>query len=101
MIRRMRGVMVVLAAASLALATACGGGGGASEEEADDTQQTAGGAEPVADPTDGGRRRAVQGAECDFGGAADRTCQRGLFCCYGPPDDPGEHGECMPECPEY
>ncbi len=53
------------------------------------------------DPTDGGRRRAEQGARCDFGGSAELTCQRGLDCCYGPPSDPGAFGECMSECPAY
>jgi hypothetical protein len=53
------------------------------------------------DPTDGGRRRASEGARCDFGGAADLTCHRGLDCCYGPPDDPGAFGECRAECPQY
>ena len=97
----MRRLKVVLAAACFALATACGGGGSSAEESTDDSAQTAGGAEETADPTDGGRRRATQGAVCDFGGSADRTCERGLYCCYGPPDNPGEHGQCMPECPEY
>jgi hypothetical protein len=53
------------------------------------------------DPTDGGRRRALENAQCDYGGAADLTCQRGLFCCYGPPDNPGDFGQCMIECPQY
>ncbi len=94
----MRGVRVAVAAGWLAVA-GCGGssGGAAAEDEA----ATTAGAEEGGDATDGGRRRAARGAACDFGGAADLTCQRGLYCCYGPPDNPGDQGECMPECPEY
>lgn len=57
-------------------------------------------AEVVGDPTDGGRRRAHEGAQCDYGGNADLTCRRGLYCCYGPPENPGTFGQCMAECPE-
>ena len=85
----------------LLLAAGCGGGAASSSA----TTTTEGGDEPAAatveDPTEGGRRRAAQGDDCDYGGAALRTCQIGLYCCYGPPDNPGEHGSCMPECPEY
>ncbi|MGE0786301.1 MAG: hypothetical protein AB7S26_11480 [Sandaracinaceae bacterium] len=82
------------------LLAACGGGA-ANEEPTDtaDTTQTTG--SEAADPSEGGRRLARQGEECDFGGAAEHTCQLGLSCCYGPPDDPGDHGACQPECPEY
>jgi hypothetical protein len=55
----------------------------------------------VGDPTDGGQRRADVGDRCDHGGAADLTCERGLFCCYGPPDNPGTFGQCQIECPSY
>lgn len=84
-------------ALAFACALGCGGGGPPPETEPEPAAQSSGGE----DPTDGGRRRAEAGASCDYGGAAERTCQRGLYCCYGPPDDPGEHGECMPECVEY
>ena len=57
-------------------------------------------AQVVGDPTDGGRRRAAAGDRCDYGGAAELTCQRGTVCCYGPPEDPGAYGQCMVECPE-
>ena len=83
------------------LAVGCGGGSGANtspEERGESTATTSSGGE---DPTEGGRRRATAGVDCDFGGAAESTCQRGLFCCYGPPDNPGDHGQCMAECPEY
>lgn len=78
--------------AFLAVAVACGGGA-AEEEEAPPPTTTAG--DEGGDPTEGGRRRAARGAACDHGGSADRTCQRGLFCCYQ--DDPsGDHGTCIP-----
>lgn len=88
---------------ALAILAAAGCGGSSASSSSSDTT-TGGDAPPpaaVEDPTDGGRRRAANGADCDYGGAADRTCQIGLYCCYGPPDNPGDHGTCMPECPEY
>ena len=81
-------------------ALACGGSSDA-EGGGEDTSPVTSGAEGGEDATDGGRRLARIGDEWDFGGVADRTCRRGSFCCYGPPDDPGEHGQCMAECPEY
>lgn len=77
------------------------GCGGASSSASSNAPSTEASATTVADPTDGGRRRAARGEDCDYGGAAERTCQIGLYCCYGPPDDPGDHGSCMAECPEY
>ena len=70
--------------------SSAGGSGGSSDAVA------AGG-----DRTAGGRRRAFEDAECDYGGSADHTCAVGLYCCYGPPDNPGDHGSCLAECPEY
>jgi hypothetical protein len=96
-----RWVMSALFALSLALATSCGGGDASSSSEEGGAATASGGGEAGEDATDGGRRRAIEGGACDFGGAAERTCLRGLYCCYGPPDDPGEQGACMPECPEY
>ena len=77
--------------------TACGGSDASEDEPA---AETAGAEEEVGDPTEGGRRRAERGDRCDYGGAADMTCHVGLQCCYGPPENPGDFGECMPECPE-
>ena len=76
---------------STAASSSSGGGGAASSSE------SSGGG----DPTEGGTRRAARDATCDYGGAAERTCQVGLYCCYGPPDNPGDHGRCLAECPEY
>lgn len=72
---------------------ACGGAqsGGATA--------SSGASEPAATSGGTGRGRAAQGARCDFGGAADTTCAAGLSCCYGPPESPGEYGQCLPGCP--
>ncbi|MCB9593021.1 MAG: hypothetical protein H6719_09840 [Sandaracinaceae bacterium] len=79
--------------AGFVLAMACGGGA-AEEEPAPAPAATTAGDEG-GDPTEGGRRRAAQGAACDHGGSADRTCQRGLFCCYQ--DAPSAaSGTCIP-----
>lgn len=90
--------MALAVAATAGSVAGCGGSGAVSGST---TTTEGAGAASAGDPTDGGRRRAAEGEPCDYGGAADRTCQIGLYCCYGPPDDPGEHGECRPECPEY
>ena len=84
-------------ALAFACALGCGDGADSAPAGAAPAAENSGGE----DPTEGGRRRAQAGASCDYGGAAERTCQRGFYCCYGPPDDPGEHGECMQECVEY
>lgn len=89
-----RGVFLALLCVGCGASMAASGGEGAGGEP-----QVA--AQTSADPTDGGRRRAAEGDRCDYGGAAELTCQRGTSCCYGPPDDPGTVGHCMPECPEY
>ena len=86
---------------ALALGLGCGGGEASSDEGADESSTSAAPSAGGEDPTDSGRRRATDGAVCDYGGSAERTCLRGLYCCYGPPDNPGEHGSCMAECPEY
>lgn len=85
----------------LVLAFGCGGGGADTASDEGGGSATAPPSSGGEDPTDGGRRRATAGVDCDFGGAAEATCERGLFCCYGPPDNPGDHGQCMAECPEY
>ncbi|MBX3270746.1 MAG: hypothetical protein KF729_10815 [Sandaracinaceae bacterium] len=73
-------------------ALACGGG---ASEPATEAEPAATAGEEDSDPTEGGRRRAARGARCDHGGAADFTCQRGLFCCYQ--DAPSaESGTCVP-----
>ena len=79
--------------ALFALTLACGGGG--ASEPASEAEPAATSGEEDSDPTEGGRRRAARGARCDHGGAADFTCQRGLFCCYQ--DAPSaESGTCVP-----
>lgn len=85
-------VLRFLFALLFVLAVGCGGGA-AEEDEAPAPAATSG--DEGGDPTDNGRRRAARGAACDNGGMADRTCQRGLFCCYQ--DDPSaDHGTCIP-----
>ncbi len=89
----------LLAGCALIFMLGCGGGGagsGSSGTSAERADEAEGG-----NRTQGGRRLAGEDSPCDHGGAAERTCQVGLYCCYGPPDDPGELGRCMDECPEY
>ncbi len=94
-IRRTGSILVLLASVFFV-----GCGGAASDGGGGGTTTQAQAPQGQDDPSEGGRRRAREGARCDYGGAADLTCQRGLYCCYGPPENPGTHGECMPSCPE-
>ena len=82
-----------LCAALFAFAVGCGGGSASDDDSAPAPTATSG--DEGGDPTDNGRRRAARGDACDNGGVADRTCQRGLFCCYQ--DNPNaDHGTCIP-----
>jgi hypothetical protein len=44
---------------------------------------------------------AVDGQDCDFGGAERYTCAAGLVCCYPEGGETPPYGTCTASCPGY